>query len=56
MSKEWWPSGYAFGQGPVDMHSNSNAQSKPGTKMLDLEPYKEPRRRPELFMAGIVPF
>ena len=30
------------------------SQSKPGTKMVDPEPCKELRRRPRLFMAGIV--
>ena len=28
---------------------------KPGTKMVDPEPCKESRRRPQLFMVGIVP-
>ena len=32
------------------------SQSKPGSKMVDPEPCKESRRRPQLFVAGIVPY
>ena len=32
------------------------SQSKPGTKMVDPEPCKELRRRPQLYIAGIVPY
>ena len=32
------------------------SQSKPGIKMVDPEPCKEIQRRPQLFMAGIVPY
>ena len=31
-------------------------KSKPGTKMVDPEPCKELSRRPQLFMAGILPY
>ena len=32
------------------------SQSKPGIKMVDPEPCKETQRRPQLFIAGIVPY
>ena len=32
------------------------SQSKPGTQMVDPEPCKELRRRPQLYVAGIVPY
>ena len=32
------------------------SQSNPGTKMVYPEPCKELRRRPQLFLAGIVPY
>ena len=35
---------------------NLESQSKPGTQMVNLEPCKELERRPQLFMAGIVPY
>ena len=41
------------GDGQIDTHES---QSKPGTKMVDPEPCKELRRRPQLFIAGIVPY
>ena len=36
--------------------TSSESFSKPGTKMVNPEPCKELKRRPHLFMAGIVPY
>ena len=36
--------------------SASESQSKPGIKMVYPEPCKEVRRRPQLFLVGIVPY
>ena len=48
-----WPS---FGHVPVSSVGSVESQSKPGIKMVYPEPCKELRRRPQLFMAGIVPY
>ena len=36
--------------------SQSKPVTKPGTKMVYPEPCKELRRRPQLFLAGVVPY
>ena len=41
---------------PQTMASHIESQSKPGVKMVFPEPCKALRRRPQLFMAGIVPY